>query len=361
MAIKAPKPPKILTFAEQLKPLADKIESTKEQISTEEGTKNSFIMPLIQILGYDVFNNSEVVPEFIADVGMKKNEKVDYALFKNGKPIVLIECKKWREKLDKHGTQLTRYFTFSVAKFGILTNGIKFWFYTDLDKTNIMDNYPFFQFDITDHTEAEAEFVQLFSKEIYDQKKILDLATEYVYSREIKVLLHSELKNPTKDFIKYIAEKTYLEKQRGRITDRVMTQYTDLTRRNIPSLLDELISERLIPKTKQNEEDNNAFEDNKIVTTEEEIEAYFIVKAICRQKVEAGRIVFRDAQSYFAILLDNNRLKTLCRVYLNTSKKFLGIFDANKVEVKYEIKSVDDIFNYAENIFAVLNIYEKGK
>jgi predicted type IV restriction endonuclease len=282
-------------------------------------------------------------------------------LQKNNKPTVLIECKKWREKLDKHGTQLTRYFTFSVAKFGILTNGIKYWFYTDLDKTNIMDNYPFFQFDITDHTEAEAEFVKLFSKDTYDQKQILELATEFVYSREIKVLLHNELKNPTKDFIKYIAEKTYLEKQRGRITDKVMVQYTELTRRNLPLLLDELVSERLIPKSKQIEEENNAFEDSKIVTTEEEIEAYFIVKAICRQKVESNRIAYRDAQSYFAILLDNNRLKTMCRVYLNASKKYLGIYDANKVEVKYEIQSVDDIFKFADKLFAVLMMHEKGR
>lgn len=358
MAVKAPQ---IVTFKEQLAPLGEKIEAIKEQISTEEGTKNSFIIPFFQMLGYDFSNHTEVVSEFIADVGMKKNEKVDYALQMNGKPIVLVECKKWKEKLDKHGTQLVRYFTFSVAKFGILTNGIKYWFFTDLDKTNIMDMYPFFVFDITDHTEAEAEFVKLFSKSLYDQKKILEMTTELVYSREIKTLLHSELKNPTKDFIKYIAEKTYLEKQRGRITDKVMAQYTELTRKNIPSLLDELISERLIPKNKQTEEDNNAFEDNKIETTEEELEAYFIVKAICRQKVEASRIAYRDAQSYFAILLDNNRLKTICRVYLNSSKKYLGVFDANKQEIKYEIQSIDDIFKYAENIFAVLNIYEKGK
>lgn len=223
-----------------------------------------------------------------------------------------------------------------------------------------MDNYPFFQFDITDHTEEEAAFVKLFSKELYDQKKILDMATELVFSREIRTLLHSELKNPTKDFIKYIAEKTYLEKQRGRITDKVMTQYTELTRKNIPALIDELFSERLIPKNQRAEEDtNNAFEDNKIVTTEEELEAYFIVKAICRQKIEASRIVFRDAQTYFAIILDNNRLKTICRVYLNASKKYLGVFDANKQEVKYEIQSVDDIFKFAENLFAVLKMYQK--
>jgi predicted type IV restriction endonuclease len=191
---------------------------------------------------------------------------------------------------------------------------------------------------------------------------ILDMATELVYSREIRTLLHNELKNPTKDFIKYIAEKTYLEKQRGRITDKVMTMYTELTRKTLPALIDEMFSERLIPKSQQAEEDNNnAFEDNKIITTEEELEAYFIVKAICRQKVEASRIVFRDAQTYFAIILDNNRLKTICRVYLNSAKKFIGIFDANKQEVKYEIQSIDDIFKFADNLSAVLKLYEKGK
>lgn len=346
-----------MEFKDQLKQLAEKIEATKEQISTEEGTKNSFIMPLIQYLGYDVFNNAEVVPEFIADVMMRRGEKVDYALQKGGKPIILIECKKWKEKLDKHGIQLTRYFTFSVAKFGILTNGIKFWFFTDMDKANIMDNTPFFCFDITDHTEEEAEFVKLFSKDIYDQKAILERVNEMVLSREIRTLLYSELTNASKDFIKYIAEKTYLEKQRGRVTDKVMSQYTELIRKNVPVVLDELFAQRLIPKPAPGEEleEENG---NKIVTTEEELEAYFIVKAICRQKVEASRIVFRDAQTYFAIILDNNRLKTICRVYLNSSKKYIGIFDVNRREVKYEIKNVDDIFSYADQLFGVLKLYE---
>ncbi|HNG91135.1 MAG TPA: type I restriction endonuclease, partial [Saprospiraceae bacterium] len=113
-------------------------------------------MPFIQLLGYDVFNHKEVVPEFTADAGIRKSEKVDYALIKDEKPIILIECKKCADKLDKHGTQLIRYFTFSSAKFGILTNGVVFWFFTDLDKANIMDTHPFFQFNLTDYTDSDA-------------------------------------------------------------------------------------------------------------------------------------------------------------------------------------------------------------
>ncbi len=347
-----------MTFKEQLKKLAEKVDATRSQIATEEGTKNAFIMPFIQMLGFDVFDHNEVTPEFAADAGMRRSEKVDYALLKNGKPILLIECKKCTEKLDKHGTQLIRYFTFSAAKFGVLTNGIKFWFFTDLDKTNIMDTYPFFQFDITDFKESDADFIERFRKDLYHQNAILEAVTEMVYSREIRNLLHDELKNPSKDFIKYIADKTYLEKQRGRVTNSIMTQYSELTRKNLPTLLDELMAERLIPKSTQPPEEVED-DGSKITTTDEEIEAYFIVKAICRQKVAAERIAFRDAQSYFAILLDDNRLKTICRIYLNSSKKYLGLFGADKKEVKHEIKSVDDIFGYSEQLCIMVSGFDK--
>ena len=137
-----------MDFIDQIKVLAEKVVKMKDQIQTEEATKNAFIMPFIQNLGYDVFNPSEVVPEFVADVGTKKGEKVDYAILKEGQPIILIECKHWKEDLLKHNEQLFRYFTMSKAKFGILTNGITFMFFTDLAETNKMDIDPFFQLSL---------------------------------------------------------------------------------------------------------------------------------------------------------------------------------------------------------------------
>ncbi len=351
---------KTMDFKQQLKKLAEKVDANKAFITNEEGTKNAFVMPFLQILGFDVFDHNDVTAEFVADVPMKKGEKVDYALKKGGKPIILVECKKCVERLDKHGTQLSRYFTFSEARFGILTNGIKYWFFTDVDKSNVMDGYPFFQFDITDHTEVEADFVERFSKTTFDPKAIQNAVSEMVYSREIRTLLHGDLKNPSRDFVKYVADKTFLEKQRGRVTDKVMNLYTDLLHKNIPTLIDELIAERLLPKTPQAPDEVDEY-GPKIVTTEEELEAYFIVKAICRQKVAANRIVFRDAQSYFAILLDNNRLKTICRLYLNTSKKYFALIDADKKEIKHEILSVDEIFGFSEQLLLAVGQFEKVK
>ncbi|HML84563.1 MAG TPA: type I restriction endonuclease, partial [Bacteroidales bacterium] len=128
-----------MDFKDQIKILGDRVNKLKDQIATEEATKNAFIMPFLQSLGYDVFNPMEVVPEFVADLGLKKGEKIDYAIFKDNAPIILIECKHWAQNLDLHDGQLLRYFHVSKARFGLLTNGIIYRFYSDLVEANKMD------------------------------------------------------------------------------------------------------------------------------------------------------------------------------------------------------------------------------
>ena len=97
-----------MDFKDSIKDLSGRIGKLKEQIATEEATKNAFIMPFIQMLGYDVFNPLEVVPEFTCDIGMKKGEKIDYAILSDGKPVILIECKHWKQDLNLHDIQLLR-------------------------------------------------------------------------------------------------------------------------------------------------------------------------------------------------------------------------------------------------------------
>src|SRR6478609_8313618 len=157
-----------MDFKDQIKSLGDRVAKMKEHISTEEATKNAFIMPFIQHLGYDVFNPLELVPEFIADIGIKKGEKVDYAIIKDGAPIILIECKHWSADLDPHNSQLFRYFHTTSAKFGILTNGIVFRFYTDLVETNKMDDKPFFEFHIDDMKDMQIEKLKEFHKSYFN-------------------------------------------------------------------------------------------------------------------------------------------------------------------------------------------------
>ena len=140
-----------MDFIDQVRALASRVSTAKDSVSTEEATKNAMIMPFIQLLGYDVFNPSEVTPELVADVGTKKGEKVDYAILRDGKPIMLFECKKAGGDLHiNHASQLFRYFHVTEARFAVLTNGLTYRFFTDLEKPNKMDEKPFFEFNILD-------------------------------------------------------------------------------------------------------------------------------------------------------------------------------------------------------------------
>ncbi len=357
-----------MDFKDQLKQLADRTLKLKDQIQTEEATKNAFIMPFLQILGYDVFNPLEVVPEFVSDIGLKKGEKIDYAIFKDGTPTILIECKHWNQNLNVHDGQLLRYFHVSKAKFGLLTNGISYRFYSDLVEANKMDEKPFLEFNISDIKDNQVEELKKFHKSIFDVESIVNTASELKYTNELKNILQQEFANPTPDFVKHFAKKVYP----GVITAKILEQFTNLTRKSISQHISDLITERL--KTALNKEDQAAkeqeaidqaekqkVETSKVETTEEELEGFMIVKTILRQKIAATRISHRDAQSYFAILLDDNNRKTICRLYLNGSKKYFVTLDEAKKEVKNEINTLDEIFNYSETLFQVIDSLEKGK
>jgi hypothetical protein len=354
-----------MDFKDQIKILGERVLKLKEQISTEEATKNAFIMPFIQTLGYDVFNPIEVVPEYVTDIGTKKGEKIDYAIFKETNPTILIECKHWAQNLNLHDNQLLRYFHVSKAKFGILTNGIIYKFYSDLVEPNKMDEKPFLEFNISEIKDNQIEELKKFHKSYFDADSIVNTASELKYTNELKHLIQIELNNPNPEFVKYFAKQIYPSS----ITTKVLEQFTNLTKKSIQHYISDLITDRL--KTALTKEDevaqessqsieNTIVEDtNKVVTTEEELEAFMIVKTILRQHISIARISYRDAQSYFAILLDDNNRKTICRLYLNGNKKYFATLDDQKKEVKIEIEKLEDIFLQTESLLKIINNYDK--
>lgn len=356
-----------MDFRDSIKQLGDRVSRLKEQIQTEEATKNAFIMPFLQVLGYDVFNPIEVVPEYITDIGTKKGEKIDYAIFKDGQPTILIECKHWQQNLNLHDGQLLRYFHVSKAKFGLLTNGINYRFYSDLVEPNKMDEKPFLEFNINEIKDNQIEELKKFHKSIFDSESIVNTASELKYTNELKHLINEELNNPSPDFVKHFARQVYPSV----ITAKVLEQFTNLTRKSIQHYITDLITERL--KTALTKEDEAAKEqdaieqelskqnESKIITTEEELEGYIIIKAILRQQIDSSRIFYRDAQTYFAVLLDDNNRKTICRLYLNGSKKYLATLDEQKKEIKSEINRLDDLFNHTESLIQIVKNLELNK
>ncbi len=349
-----------MDFKDEIKNLGERVDKLKNQIATEEATKNAFIMPFIQTLGYDVFNPLEIVPEYVTDIGTKKGEKIDYAIFKDDQPTILIECKHWAQNLNLHDGQLLRYFHVSKAKFGILTNGVTYRFYSDLVEQNKMDEKPFLEFNINEIKENQIEELKKFHKSYFDAESIVNTASELKYMNELKHLLHSEFNQPTSDFIKLFAKQVYPSV----ITAKVLDQFTNLTKKAVQQYINDLITERLkTALSNENEqikeEESDVVENSspKIITTDEELEGFMIVKSILRQKTEVNRISYRDNQSYFAILLDDNNRKTICRLYLNSAKKYLITFDDQKKEVKNELTTLDDLFNYSEVLMSSLDTY----
>jgi hypothetical protein len=357
-----------MDFKDQILQLAARVEKLLPQLQTEEATKNALIMPFIQVLGYDVFNPFEVNPEFIADIGIKKGEKVDYAIMKEGEPTILIECKHHLEKLDPHNSQLFRYFHTTKAKFGLLTNGLTYRFYTDLEEKNKMDSTPFFEFNITEIKETEIVELKKFHKSYFDIESITNTASELKYLNELKNLLNREMLSPSDQFISFFTKQVYS----GVLTAKVKEQFGPIIKRSFSLLISDAISERLKSALNQEkqldvaeagklEESITAEPASTIVTTEEELEGFYIVKSLLRQHVDAKRITYRDAQSYFAILLDDNNRKTICRLYLGGHKQHLAVLDESKKEVKYEIQNLDELYTHVDALLNAITRLEKGK
>jgi predicted type IV restriction endonuclease len=353
-----------MDFKDQIKQLGARVAKMLSQIQTEEATKTSLILPFIQILGYDIFNPSEVNPEFVADIGIKKGEKVDYAIMREGAPILLIECKHHQEKLDPHNSQLFRYYHTTNAKFALLTNGLNYRFYTDLIEENKMDEKPFFEFSISEIKDMEIDELKKFHKSYFNTEAIFTTASELKYSSEIKNVLAREFKEPSETFVKFFISNVY----DGKATAKVVSQFTEIVKKSINQLVSDMINDRLksalaqeaeLEKERIAQEDlKTVTEDKGIETTQEEMEGFLIVKSMLRRKIESERIVGRDTKTYYGILLDDNNRKPLCRLWFNGSKKYVGLFDHEKNETKHELQTLDDLFNFQEQLLKSIEFYE---
>ncbi|WP_312922587.1 type I restriction enzyme HsdR N-terminal domain-containing protein [Empedobacter brevis] len=347
-----------MDFKELIKKIGERVDALKSQVNTEEATKNAFIMPFIKELGYDVFNPFEVVPEFTADLGIKQGEKIDYAIMQDNEPIILIECKHHAASLTiNNASQLFRYFHTTKAKFAILTNGIEYKFFTDLVEQNKMDEKPFFSFDITQIKDNQLDELRKFHKSQFDFEKIVNTASDLKYTNELKVLINEELNNPSPDFVKHFAKQIYP----SIITQKVLDQFTSLVKNSFNQHFSEIVTNRLqtaLNKETTNQEvDTDEEIDSKVITTQIELDGFAIVKAISTAVAPSDKIYYRDAQSYFAILFDDNNRKPICRLYFTDKRLQVGIFDENKSETKTELSKVDDLYLLSESIKNIVKFY----
>ncbi len=350
-----------MDFIDKIRELKTHVLNQKESIRTEEGTKLRLIQPFITLLGYDVTDGNEVLPEFIAGAGTKKEEKVDYAILKNGEPIMIIECKQCGENLDKAYNQLCGYFAFTKVKFGVLTDGILYRFYSDLDELNKMDERPFFEFDVIEHAEDENIVKELkqFTKNTFDVGELQTKASSLKFANETKRIFQEQLDSPSDEFINFFLGKVLPDHQK---TQKLRNKYKEPIRKALRDYINDKIKDKITeaiqdkPLTDESNIDEHETLKNDydvgIVTTEEELKSLYIVKSILYGVIDLERVSLEDFKGHCNIRLDNKWNKRILVLYMNNPKKMkIGLMgEQNNISETVKIEKLEDILKYSEQI-----------
>jgi predicted type IV restriction endonuclease len=355
---------------DKLAELANRVARQKDSVMTEEATKTAFVLPFLQALGYDVFNPMEVVPELTADHGVKKGEKVDYAIKRDGKIIVLIECKPVGAVLEaKYAGQLFRYFSVTETRLGVLTDGVRYVFFSDLDAANRMDDRPFFEFNLLAHAPSDVDELKRLSKPTFDLDSVIGRAGELKYHRLLLAEIKKEFDAPSDELIRMLTARVY----NGRLTQQTKEQFTSIVGRALRDFLRVSVNERLksaldtggsgaTAGTSSSEVEKatadaiSPLRDDGIETTEDEIEGHRIIRSIGAEFVDPDRIVMRDAKSYCAILLDDNNRRPICRFHFGKTKLSLTLF-GGEAETRVDLSKVSDIYKHRPALIAALKIH----
>ena len=326
-----------MEFADSLKEFCNRVKNLRTKIKTEEATKTSLIMPFFSLLGYDVFNPLEFVPEYTADVGIKKGEKVDYAIVdKKQNPIILIEAKFCGENLSKHGGQLFRYFATTTAKFGILTNGIVYQFYTDLEELNKMDKAPFLTVNLLSLKDNVIPYLQQFEKSAFDISKVTDRANELRYSDRVRDFLLKQSAEPDDAFIAHILTDIY----KGRRTQRVIEDFRPIVKGAFTQIINDKANERL--KSAMDTEITPPEPDDNSPNMAH-IELFFTVKALLHDCIGEKNLTFKDSERQIEILADG---QWLCRFDYAANSLCINLKSGGKDYIKRQLRSQADIHFY---------------
>ncbi len=345
-----------MTFKDDVADLAKRAISAQAIAQTEEATKNAIVMPFLRVLGFDVFDPTQIIPEYVADVGLKKGEKIDYAAKIGDRIEYLIEAKSVSTNLrDAQYSQLFRYFHTSDANIGILTNGLHIWFFSDLEAPNKMDANPFFKFDLLDYDDNDLKELEKFHKNNFSIENIKAAASTLKYLRGAMAFIERQWASPDEEFVRMVSRDFY----EGQLRSSVVETMKPIVKRAFDDLFRQRALKRIDTAFDGDTEDEllPTVDEKLIETTEEEKQAFMIVRAIAAEVAPVSRIHLRDAQSYCAILFDDNNRKPIVRLHFNGRTKFVTVFGTDREGIRHDIDEIEDIFRLRHPISAVVGAY----
>lgn len=341
-----------MDFVEKITQFSKRVEIIKDNLLTEEATKTSIILPFFQILGYDVFNPCEFVPEYTADIGTKKGEKVDYAIMMDSDPLILIEAKPCSMQLTaKHMGQLMRYFTVTKAKFSILTNGIVYKFYSDLEEKNKMDSVPFLEFNLLSFKKDDLEELKKFQKDTFNLKTILNSASDLKYLKMMKNVIHEQFQNPSDQFVKALINKNIYS---GTKTQAVLDKFKGIIQKAFDEYINDTITERLSTVISPDVILNPVSkEKNDTLIEPDEKEVLDYIKDMLDTDLD---IKYRKTSRYAYMQLGDLSTKWICRVYIRKEQHLFTLhkFEDTDYECEYyfnDVRQLDMICNEIKDTF----------
>jgi predicted type IV restriction endonuclease len=343
----------MMDLVDRIREFASIIPKQLEFIKTEESTKTALVMPFIGLLGYNVFDPTEVIPEHVADFGKKIACKCDYAIYKDGKPIILFECKWSGRQLErKDQDQLKGYFAACEdVKYAVVTNGLDYHFFSDTKKSHVMDETPFFRFNLLDMKPQQIETLKIFTKDKIGPGTG-DTVQELKYIKDITDLVHAEFKTPSPDFVRHFASQVY----QGRLTTQVAERFTKLTTIALYSYVNERLSATLASALNESQKTPIVVEPEGIKPQEQE--AFMIIKAILCNVAPPERIFIKDLKAGCSILLDNNKRKCICALNFDAPPK--KVIRIGKDAAWYPFENMNDIYRMGDTLREVVTALIKG-
>lgn len=380
-----------MALEDEIKALAERIPGMRPMLDDEAKTKQYLILPLIRALGYDDTKPAEVVPEYTADYGGREGWKVDYAILSDDNLRVVIECKQVSNQLGTtEEAQLGRYFPNvpfdAETKIAILTNGVVYKFFTDQNEPNKMDKDPFWTINLETLRNNDLSQLRNFTKDNFNAANAVASASKFRHIKEMKIALARQLTEPEDGFVEWMLRQTgqtydrrVASSRREEIRDLARTAFHEFVKDHVNDAVDDAVLEirertaqGIAPITEEQDAllqadsgddvGDSGHADDKIITTEQELQAFDVVKGIVQEVVHAERVFMRDYRNYSAVMLDDNRRRPLCRLRLEGRQMQIGLFDGSRVgghlvEQQHNIESLNDIYNHADQIRETVRRY----
>ena len=168
-----------------LRELSARIAEQRDEVQTEEATKRTFVLPFLAALGYNVYDPTQVTWGLGTDGESPQGKTVDYTIWSDGQPIMVIECRH-------HDTDLAagrrRCWRIPLAAQGPRSACSRTAWRTSSTPTRkeagVMDAEPFWTYDVLDSDDEAVEQLKNFARTSFDRNHVVHSAREAgVYTR----------------------------------------------------------------------------------------------------------------------------------------------------------------------------------